>query len=50
MKQLLETIMPRLLENAPAVVVLIIILLHQQQQINMLLEKCIVITQFTPAC
>lgn len=45
MKQIFESILPKILENAPAVVVLVVILMHQQQQINMLLEKCIVISQ-----
>jgi hypothetical protein len=48
MKDLLETMLPELLRQAPSVVVLVVILLHQQQQINMLLEKCIVITQALP--
>lgn len=48
MQTILKTLLPRLIENAPAIVVLLIILVHQQQQINMLLEKCIVVSQMLP--
>jgi hypothetical protein len=46
--EVIKSIIPELVKQAPSVIVLIIILLHQQQQINLLLEKCIVITQSMP--
>lgn len=48
MKDVLRSLLPKLIENAPAIVVLLIILVHQQQQINLLLEKCIVISRQFP--
>jgi hypothetical protein len=48
MKETIAAMLPELIRQAPAVVVLVIILVHQQQQINLLLEKCIVITQALP--
>ena len=41
--ELVKSMLPKLVDNAPAIVVLLIILVHQQQQINMLLERCLAV-------
>lgn len=40
---IIKSLLPELVKQMPVVIVLIIILIHQQQQINMLLEKCILV-------
>jgi len=48
LSNLAETMLPELIKQMPVVIVLVIILMHQQQQINMLLDKCILVIQTVP--
>lgn len=38
-----QALAAKLVENAPAIIVLLIVAWNQQQQINMLLERCVLL-------
>ena len=40
-KEIVVSMLPRLVDQMPVIVVLLLIMLHQQYQLNMLFDRCV---------